>query len=133
METKIVSLKRNTPRLFNADEKFWNNVKYITFYNSDVEVILKRGRPTNYLRVEFFEAIQDPGQLYTEEEKLAIYEEYNCAYRFSKESAGFLSYLYNEAENRGLLKQKEYEIISDVINNKVAQYRAEKYGMGKTK
>lgn len=125
METKIISLKRNTSRVFNADEKFWNNVKYITFYNSDVEIILKQGRPTNYLRAEFFEVIQDPSQLYTEQEKLAIYKEYNCAYRFSKESAVFLRFLYDEAEKRGLLKEKEYEIISDTINNKVAQYRAE--------
>lgn len=125
METKIISLKRNTSRVLNADEKFWNNVKYITFYNSDVEIILKRGRPTNYLRFEFFEAIQDPTQLYTEQEKLAIYAEHNCAYRFSKESAKFLRHLYDEAEKRGLLKEKEYEIISDTINNKVAQYWAE--------
>lgn len=125
METKIISLKRNTSRVLNADEKFWENVKYITFYNSDVEIILKRGRTTNYLRVEFFEVIQDPSQLYTEQEKLAIYEEHGCAYRFSKESASFLSYLYNEAEKRGLLKHKEYEIISDTINNKASQYRFE--------
>lgn len=125
METKIISLKRNVSRVLNADEKFWDNVKYITFYNSDVEIILKRGRPTNYLRFEFFEVIQDPEQLYTDQEKLAIYKEHGCAYRFSKESAGFLNYLYKESQKRGLLKEKEYEIISDTINNKVAQYWAE--------
>lgn len=125
METKVISLKRNTSNLFNADENFWSNVKYITFYNTHVEIRLKRGRSANYLCDDFFQAIQDPSQLYTEQERLAIYKEYGCAYRFPKESDSYLSSLYHEAEKRGLIEPRKDEIVSETINNKVAQYRAD--------
>jgi len=131
LETKIVSLKRNTPRLFNADEKFWSNVKYVIFYNTHIEIKLKRGRSANYLRDGFFQALQDPSQLYTEHEKLSIYKEYGCAYRFPKESESYLSSFYNAAEKRGLIEPRRNEIASETINKKVAKYREENESLKK--
>lgn len=103
METKVFSLKRNSSKLFAADEKFWNNVKYMMFHSVYLEIKLKRGRSINYLHHWFFEIIENEGT-YTETEKQEIYKREGCSYRFPKENEEFLDYLYEEAKKRKILE-----------------------------
>lgn len=108
MQTKVISLKRNHSRFFVADDKFWSNVQYMTFHSAHLEIKLKRGRSTNYLHDWFFNDLEEFGNSHTEQEKQAIYEKHSCAYRFPKQNDEFLSYLYDEAKERGLLEYPKY-------------------------
>ena len=102
MQTQVFSLKRSGSKLFTADEKFWDNVNYMTFHSEYLEIRLKRGRPTSYLHYWFFEIVES-GE-YTDQKRKEIYAQFPCSYCFPKENGDLLNYLYEEAKNRNVLK-----------------------------
>lgn len=100
MQTKLISLKRDNRRIFIADEKFWNNVKYMIFHSAHLEIRLKRGRSTNYLHNWIYERLIEQSNQAEQED---FYKRIGCSYRFPKENDEFLDYLYKEAIKRGLI------------------------------
>lgn len=123
MQTEVINLKSNRNRLLLADEKFWSNIKYMIFHTGHLQVKLKRGRSTNYLHYWAFENINDPSQSYTEQEKQEIYKEHGCTYRFSKKDNELVSYLYDEADKRKLIKHPyEEEVFSPTIHRKATEF-----------
>lgn len=114
MKTKLISLKGRGTKIFEADESFWDNIRYLVFHSEHLEIQLKRGRPAHYLHSWFYHQLRDARQGYTEPERQSIYQELSCSYRFPEENQEVLDYLYTEASNRGLLRNHWQEEIHNI-------------------